>query len=389
MVTGLTVSSRGQVPPFIVMDVLRAANHRAAAGDDVLHLEIGQPGTPAPLPVRDAAAAMLAAGPVGYTDAVGIPDLRRRIADHYRTVYGCAVAGDRIAVTAGSSAGFVLGFLAAFDPGARVGLAEPGYPAYRTILAALGIKPVGLPVGPADHFQPTVGVLEAYRRAGGARLSGLIVASPSNPTGTVMAAADLRALAAYCRDAGIRLISDEIYHGISFGAETATAAAMTDTAIIINSFSKYYCMTGWRLGWMVLPPDLIRPVECLAQNLFISPSALSQHAAVAAFDCRPDLDARVEAYGRNRAILLSALRDAGMTGIAPSDGAFYLYADVARWTDDSVAFCRRMLDEIGVAAAPGLDFDPGRGGRTVRFSFAAAEADIRDAADRLRTWLAR
>ncbi|MGB8841649.1 MAG: pyridoxal phosphate-dependent aminotransferase [Aliidongia sp.] len=378
----LKQSRRGRIPPFIVMDVLREANRLAAAGADIVHLEVGQPSTGAPSRVLEAAERLLHASPLGYTDALGIPALRARIAAHYGTCYGVTVDPARVAVTVGASGAFSLAFLAAFDAGDRVALAIPGYPAYRHILTALGLEPVELPAGPEDRFQPTIRLLETAR----GRIDGLIVASPSNPTGTMLSADALSELAAYCRGRGIRLISDEIYHGISYGGPAATALEVEPEAIVINSFSKYFSMTGWRLGWMVVPPDLIRPVECLAQNLLISPPSLAQHAAIEAFDCTAELDANVRRYAQNRALLLDRLPEAGFTDFAPPDGAFYLYADVSALTDDSLEFCRRMLHETGVAATPGLDFDGARGRRTVRFSFAGATEDMAKAAERLRAW---
>ncbi len=378
----LKVSSRGGVPPFIVMDVLRAANQRAARGEDVLHLEVGQPGTSAPRPVLDAARAALEGDRIGYTDAAGLPSLRARIARHYSETVGVEIDPARIAVTTGSSGGFLLSFLSCFDPGDRVALAAPGYPAYRNILTALSVEPVLLETEMAHRFQPTPELLDAVT----GRLDGLIVASPSNPTGTMLGHAELSELVAYCGDRGIRLISDEIYHGITYGAPAVSALELTGDAIVINSFSKYFSMTGWRLGWMVVPEALTRSVECLTQNLFISAPTLSQVAGEAAFDCREDLDKYVAAYGRNRALLLKELPDAGFDRLAPADGAFYIYADVTRRTNDSEAFCKRMLAETGVAAAPGTDFDPRRGGRFVRFSFAGPEADIVQALSRLRDW---
>ncbi len=379
----LKVASRGRVPPFIVMDVMRAANERAAAGEDVLHLEIGQPGTPAPRAVHDAAKAALDADRIGYTDALGIPPLRQRLARHYREAYGVAVDADRIMVTTGSSGSFLLGFLAAFDIGDRVALASPGYPAYRNILTALGVEPVLLPTEIEHRFQPTPELLDAVEGP----LHGLIVASPSNPTGTMLDRAALAALVAYCGDRGIRLISDEIYHGICYGGRAVSALELGDRALVINSFSKYYSMTGWRLGWMVVPEDLLRPVECLGQNLFISAPTLSQLAGLAALDCQEALDGYVAAYARNRDLLLGELPQAGFDRLAPADGAFYLYAEVTHLTNDSEAFCRRMLAEIGVAAAPGVDFDPQRGNRSLRFSFAGPEAEMAEAARRLKAWL--
>ena len=378
----LKVAQRGLIPPFVVMEVMRAANERQARGEDVLHLEVGQPETGAPGLVIAAAKAALSSDKLGYTEALGLPALRRRIADHYKDRYGADVDPSRVVVTTGSSAAFLLSFLAAFEPGDRVALANPSYPGYRNILLALGVTPVTLPAGPDSRFQPSV---ELLRRAG-APLDGLIVASPSNPAGTMLGASELGALSGYCTDNGIRLISDEIYHGITYGREAATALLAGDDAVVINSFSKYFSMTGWRLGWMVVPADLARAIECLAQNLFISPPTLSQHAAIAVFDCRDELDANVARYAKNRELLLDRLPKAGFDRLAPADGAFYIYADVGEITDDSEEFCRRMLTETGVATTPGIDFDEERGNRFIRFSYAGATRDIEEAAEKLRAW---
>lgn len=375
-------SRRGGIPPFIVMDVLRAANALQAAGRDVLHLEVGQPSTPAPAGVIAAARRALDQDLLGYTEAFGIPPLRQAIARHYQDSYGIAVEPGRIVACTGSSGAFVLAFLAAFDAGDRVALAVPGYPAYRNILTALNIEPVLLAVGPETHFQPTP---EALDRLPGS-LDGLIVASPANPTGTMIAPDAMERLAAYCRARGIRLVSDEIYHGITYGARAQTALAFEPEAIVINSFSKYFSMTGWRLGWMTVPESLLRTVECLAQNLYISPPTLSQFAAIAAFDCTAELEANVARYADNRRLLLAELPRAGFGKLAPADGAFYLYADVGDMTDDATAFCARMLTETGVAVTPGLDFDPVGGNRFVRFSFAGNGADMAEAARRLIAW---
>ncbi len=379
----LKASRRGMIPPFIVMDVMTAAAERERQGGDVLHLEVGQPGTGAPSKVIAAAHRALDSDVLGYTVALGIPGLRQRIAEHYRTAYGVTVPVERIIVTTGSSGGFLLSFLGAFDVGDRVALAAPGYPAYRNILSAVGVAPVELVTEAEHRFQPTPELLEALD----APIDGLIVASPSNPTGTMLSPAELAALAGYCQERGIRLISDEIYHGITYGMRATTALQASDSAIVINSFSKYYSMTGWRLGWIVVPEDLVRAVECLAQNLFISPPSLSQHAAIAAFDCTGELDANVARYAASRELLLEALPRAGLDRLAPADGAFYIYADVGHLTDDSQEFCRRMLAETGVAATPGVDFDPGRGHGTVRFSFSGPTEDMAAAADRLYDWL--
>ena len=384
MPMSLRVSRRGLVPPFIAMDVLRAANERAAAGADVIHLEVGQPGTGAPAAVRAAALEALANAPIGYTDALGIAPLREAIAAHYQERYGVAVDPHEVVVTTGSSAAFQLAFLAAFEAGDRVALAAPGYPAYRNILSALGIEPVLIEVGENTHYQPNP---ELLAEAG--RLDGLVIASPANPTGTMIAATDLARLAIWCREQGIRLVSDEIYHGITYAAPAATARAYGREAVVVNSFSKYYSMTGWRLGWMLAPPDLARSVECLAQNFYISPPALSQLAALPVFGCRAELDGHVARYRANRDLLIATLSAAGLSRFAPAEGAFYLYADISRLSRDSVDFCRRLLAETGVAITPGLDFDPVHGGGWVRLSFAGASGEVAEAARRLAEWLPR
>jgi len=378
----LKTARRGLIPPFFVMDVMRAAGIRERLGGNVIHMEVGQPSTPAPGPVLDAARAALASDLLGYTDAYGVMELRERLSDHYAAEYGVTVDPARIAVTTGSSGAFVLAFLAAFDAGDRVAVTTPGYPAYRNILEAVDVETVIVETGMETNFQPTPELLDKITGS----LDGLIVASPSNPTGTMIHADELRALADYCAGRGIRLISDEIYHGITYAEPASTAAAFDDDAIVINSFSKYFSMTGWRLGWMVVPEDLMRAVECLAQNLFISPPTLSQLAAVAAFDCRDELDANVARYAENRKLLLHELPKAGFDKLASADGAFYIYADVTHMTNDSQAFCRQILDETGVAITTGIDFDPGRGNRFVRFSFSGATEDMAEAAKQLIAW---
>lgn len=383
----LKIGSRGAIPAFMVMEVMRAAAQREYEGEAVYHLEVGQPGTSAPRGVLDAAHAALESDRIGYTVALGLPELRSAIAGHYRSHYGLTVPDGRIVATTGSSAGFILAFLAAFDPGDRVALAAPGYPCYRHILTALGCVPVSLPAGPEERYQPTPDLLERARADG--PIQGLIVASPSNPAGTMLDRTTLSELLAYCRERDIRVISDEIYHGLAYGQEDVSAAALDDGAIVVNSFSKYFSMTGWRLGWLVVPEDLLRPVECLAQNLFISPPTLSQLAGIAAFDCGEELRANVARYAANRELLLNALPEAGFPHFAPSDGAFYIYADVGHRTDDSREFCARALAETGVAFTPGVDFDPERGHRTVRFSFAGTTEEIAAAAQALTDWYKR
>ena len=378
----LKMANRGAVPPFIVMDVMRAAAEREATGKDVMHMEVGQPGTSAAAPVLEAAQAALKNNRIGYTMALGIPELRERLSQHYNEYYDLGAPSERIAITTGSSGAFIVAFLSAFDAGDRVALANPGYPAYRNILRALDIEPVGLPVGPDSNFQPTPAILDTVE----GDLDGLIIASPSNPTGTMIPAKELGTLVDYCKDRGIRLISDEIYHGITYEGRAGSVLAYSDDAIIINSFSKYFSMTGWRLGWMVLPEPLLRSVECLSQNLFISPPTLSQIAAVAAFDCQEQLDGYVANYRKNRDLLLDLLPKAGFYKLSHAEGAFYLYADVAHMTNDSEEFCRNCLAETGVAITPGVDFDPQRGNRYVRFSFAGPYDDMAEAGKRLIEW---
>ena len=375
------------ITPFYAMEVLKAANERAAQGDDVLHMEVGEPAGGAPEAVLQAAKDALSNGTgLGYTETLGVPELRQAISDHYRATGGLEIDPETIMVTTGSSGGFLLAFLAAFDAGDRVALASPGYPAYRNIMAALGIEAVDLASDLADRFQPTPALLDAAIEKGG-KLDGLLIASPANPTGTMLDHDALSVLVDYCKARDIRIISDEVYHGITYGAPAETIVTLDKQAIAVNSFSKYYAMTGWRLGWMVLPDDLVRPIERLAQNLFISPPTLSQLAALAAFDARPELEAKVAAYAKNREMLLRELPKLGFDKLAPADGAFYIYADVGHLTQDSADFCKRMLAETGVAASPGVDFDPDRGHAYIRFSFAGAWDDMVSAVASLKDWM--
>ena len=378
----LKIAKRGNIPPFIVMDVMREAEKRESIGEDVIHMEVGQPGTSAPPLVLQAAHDALEQDVLGYTLAFGIEPLRERISQHYRNFYGLDVARDRIAITTGSSCGFILAFLSAFDAGDRVAIANPGYPAYRNILKSLGVNPVCIPVGPESNFQPTPRMLEAVE----GKLEGLIIASPSNPTGTMILSDEMRILAKYCQKQSIRLISDEIYHGITYNQRATSALEFSEDAIIVNSFSKYFSMTGWRLGWMVLPKSLTRSVECLAQNLFISPPKLSQVAGIAAFDSIDYLDNHVANYRKNRDFLLDTLPKSGFHKLSQADGAFYLYADVSHMTSDSEEFCQRCLMETGVAITPGIDFDPYRGKYFARFSFAGPHEKIVEAVKRLGRW---
>jgi aspartate/methionine/tyrosine aminotransferase len=378
----LKVADRASIPPFHVMDVLSAANSRQRARGDVVSLAAGQPSAAPPRPVRAAAAAALD-GPLGYTEQLGIPELRAAIAGHYERRYSLPVEPNDVVVTTGSSGGFLLGFLAAFDPGDRVALARPGYPAYRNILSALGCEVVELPCGPDTGFQPTVAMLDD---AG--PLDGLVVASPANPTGSMLAPGELAAITGWCAEHAVQLVSDEIYHGIHYGDEDpASAWQFSREAVVVNSFSKYFAMTGWRLGWLLVPDRLHRAVDCLTGNFTICPPALSQHAALAAFGTYAELDGHVATYRKNRDRLVAGLRDLGIDRIAPVDGAFYVYADVAHLTGDSMSFCQRLLAETGLAIVPGTDFDPGEGHHFVRMSFAGPPGDIAEALRRLGSWL--
>ena len=380
----MKVASRGkEVAPFYAMEVLKAANDREAAGGDVLHMEVGEPGGGSPRQVIKAAETALSSARIGYTEALGIQELRERIAGHYKLAYGLNVDPSRIVVTTGSSGGFLLAFLSAFDPGDRVLLTTPGYPAYPNILKSVGVEPVMVETGPESRFQPTPELLSQV----GVNVDGLLVASPANPTGTMLDRTALTSLVDYCDSNGIWLISDEVYHGITYGENAVSAAELSDSVVVINSFSKYFSMTGWRLGWMVVPEELVRSIEVLAQNLAISAPALSQYAALAAFDSSSELDAKVDGYARNRDLLLRELPLAGFDKIAPADGAFYIFADVTKLTNDSMEFCRRMLDEIGVATTPGVDFDPDRGHAYIRFSFAGDYEGVAEAVSRIKAWL--
>ena len=361
---------------------MRAAEARAAAGSEVFHLEVGHPSTGAPRGVIEAAGTAMANDVLGYTLALGVEELRDAISRQYSHMYGIDIPAARIVITTGASGAFMLAFLAAFDAGDRVALALPGYPGYRHILTALGNRVVAIPTGAASRYQPSVALLEQLDEP----VNGLIVASPSNPAGTMIPEDEFAELADYCERRDIRLVSDEIYHGITYSGKAATAAAFSDQAIVINSFSKYFSMTGWRLGWMVVPEELLRSVESLAQNLFISQPTLSQRAAIAAFDCHEELQANIDRYAANRALLLEELPKAGFQSLAPADGAFYIYADVSQMTNDSQDFCRQMLDETGVAATSGVDFDPLRGNAFVRFSFSGSTEDMAEAAKRLQNW---
>ena len=383
----LSASARSNVPAFMAMDVVAAAGRLEAAGRHVIHMEIGQPASAAPTSAIAAAQAALANGQIGYTQSLGIPSLRRRIARHYAERHGAEIDPERIVVTTGSSAGFMLAFLAMFEPGDRVAIASPSYPPYRNVLTALGCEAVPIEVTAATRFALAPKALLAAHRE--RPLKGVLVASPANPTGTMMTADALATLIRAAQDEGIAFISDEIYHGLDYAFPAQTALNISADAVVINSFSKYFCMTGWRIGWMVVPETLVRPIERLQQNLAISVPTLSQVAAEAAFDGRDEMEAVKHGYEINRRMLVEGLPRAGFDQFLPVDGAFYLYADVSRFCSDSLDFARRLLEEAGVAATPGADFDPVQGRRFIRFCYAGATADVAEAVERLGAWLKR
>ncbi|HET9716686.1 MAG TPA: aminotransferase class I/II-fold pyridoxal phosphate-dependent enzyme [Pseudolabrys sp.] len=383
--TLLKPASRSEVPPFIVMDVMAAAAQREAQGAHIIHMEVGQPAAPAPTIAIKAAQAALVRGRIGYTETLGIPTLRARIARHYRDIYGTEVDPGRIVVTTGSSGAFILAFLSMFEPGDRVALANPGYPPYRHILSALGCEPVLVDASEQTRWTLSVeALLAAHRRA---PLKGVVIASPANPTGTMMDAGILTQLIATAEAENIRVISDEIYHGLDYAFAAETAAAISKQAVVINSFSKYFCMTGWRIGWMVVPEVLVRPIERLQGNLAISVPTLAQVAAEAAFDGRDEMEAVKHGYQDNRRTLMEGLPRAGLNKFLPVDGAFYLYADISKFSDDSLDFAKNMLNEAGVAATPGIDFDPVNGRRFMRFCYAGSASEMHEAVERIAEWL--
>jgi len=374
-------SRRGEVDPFIVMDVMEAARKAEEAGRHIIHMEVGQPSTPAPEGARAALAQALEGEALGYTVALGLPELRARIARLYHDWYGVDLDPARVVVTSGSSGAFLLAFTALFDTGDKVGIGAPGYPSYRQILKALGMAPVMIECAAENRYQPVPADLPEG-------LAGLMVASPANPSGTMLDRDAMRALIEACAAQGAAFISDEIYHGIEYEKKAVTALEISDDVYVINSFSKYFSMTGWRVGWMVVPEGHVRKIERLAQNMFICPSHAGQLAALAAMDCEAELQANLDVYRENRRLMLEGLPQAGFTEIAPPDGAFYVYADVSALTDDSRAFAAEILEKAGVAVTPGLDFDPGRGAGTLRFSYARSTADIREGLARLKAFMA-
>jgi aspartate/methionine/tyrosine aminotransferase len=381
----LAASGRSEVPPFMVMDVMAAAERIEAAGGHVIHMEVGQPAAAAPKAAIAAAHRALDQGRIDYTSALGISTLRQRIARHYRDTYGCSIDAGRIVITTGSSGAFILAFLAMFEPGDRVAVTVPGYPPYRHILTALGCEPVLIETSSETrHALTGEALLAAHRRT---PLKGVLVGSPANPTGTMMSREALTSLIAAAEGAGIRFISDEIYHGLDYAFPAATAAELSPHTLVINSFSKYFCMTGWRVGWMVAPEPLVRPIERLQQNLAISVPTLSQIAAEAAFEGAAEMEAVKRGYLENRHVLIEGLPKAGLSKFLPADGAFYLYADVSDFTSDSYEFAKKMLEQAHVAATPGVDFDPFHGRNFIRFSYARSAEDMREAVKRIARWL--
>ncbi|PPQ32621.1 1-aminocyclopropane-1-carboxylate deaminase [Rhodoblastus sphagnicola] len=378
----LTPARRAAIAPFLAMDVMREALQLRATGRDIIQMEVGAPSAGPPRLAREAAIAALDGRPIGYTDALGLASLRQRIARHYRESYGVDVEPERVAVTTGSSGGFIMAFLALFDAGARVAINCPSYPCYRNILAAFGVETVDLR-GLAGVTPEAVAAADDSQK-----LDGLLLMNPSNPTGALQSDESMRAIADICDKRGIKFISDEIYHGLTYERPARTALAWSQNAVIVNSFSKYYCMTGWRVGWLVVPPGFSRVIERLQQSLAISAPTLSQIAAEAAFDATQDLEAVKAGYAKNRTILLDALDGMGFA-LAPADGAFYVYADISRFSDNSLSFCKDLLERAGVAATPGVDFDPTQGARAMRFSYAGAQADMIEAMRRLKAFLRR
>ncbi len=376
----MRTSRRGNVDPFIVMDVMEAARRREKAGANIIHMEVGQPGSPAPTSALHAVVRATEHSALGYTVALGLTELRERISDLYLRRHGICVDPSRIVVTSGSSAGFLLAFCSLFDSGDRVAIGEPGYPSYRNILMSLGMTAVGIQTSPEHRYQPQPEDITPD-------LSGVLIASPANPTGTMLSLEEQSSLIRRARQQNVAYISDEIYHGITYGGTAVSALEISDDVYVINSFSKYHSMTGWRIGWMVVPPDHVRRVECLAQNMFICPPHVSQIAAIGALDAEVELEKNLQVYRANRDRMMNVLPEIGFTKLAPPDGAFYVYADVSEYTDDSLSLCRRILEEAGVAVTPGLDFDPNRGGTTVRFSYSAGTPDINEGLSRLRTWM--
>ncbi|MEN8738726.1 MAG: pyridoxal phosphate-dependent aminotransferase [Phaeobacter gallaeciensis] len=379
------LSKRSVIAPIQAIDLMTAAFDLQRKGSSVIHMAVGQPAAPTPRVVREAAERAVRDGKIGYTEALGIPSLRERIACYYAETHGLEIAPDRIVVTTGSSGAFNLAFLALFDVGDNVALPAPGYPAYRNILKTLGLGAIEIPTTEDTRWTITPDMLaEAHARHD---LKGLILASPNNPNGTMIAPKDLAAIVEACKRLGIRLIMDEIYHGLVYGFPTETALSISDEVVVINSFSKYYCMTGWRIGWMVVPERFTRTLECLSQNLSLCVNAVAQIAGQAAFDATEELEQVKAGYAANRDLLLERLPSLGLGKLHPADGAFYLYADVAHVTSDSMQFARKLLQDTGVAVTPGIDFDSILGPQHIRLSYAGSQRDVSEGLDRIEGWL--
>ena len=379
----IKISNRSNIAPFYVMEVMRSAAERESTGKEVLHLEVGQPSTPAPLGARQNAIKAIEEEILGYTSAMGMEPLRERLSLHYLEWYKTEIPPSRIGITMGASGAFTLAFLACFESGDRVAVPTPGYPCYRNVLRALDVEVVDLPVGPETRFQPSPEGLESL-----GPIDGLVVASPSNPTGTMLLENELLEIVNWCQANEVRLISDEIYHGVTYGAAAPTAASFWEEAVVVNSFSKYFSMTGWRVGWLILPDTLVAPVERLAQNAFIAAASVSQHAALGAFDSHDELEINLDRYRTNRQILLEGLPSVGIDKLAPADGAFYIWAQVDHLCDDSQALAQQWLSELGIAVTPGIDFDPSEGHRFIRFSFAGSTREALETIEKLSNWSA-
>ncbi len=379
----LKISNRCDIPMFRALDILREVNERTARGEDIMRLEAGQPSVGAPEEALAYVKEMISKDPrQGYTAAMGMESLRARIAGHYKATYGADVSMEQVAVTTGSSCGLILVILAAFDVGDTVLLASPTYPAYRNMLKAFGIKVLEVETQPEDNYQPTVAWLNAIEQP----FDGMIVCSPSNPTGTMIEAETLKGVAGWCDAQGVRLISDEAYHGITYGDQAATVLNYSKSAIATNTFSKYFAMTGWRMGWIVVPEEMVVRVKNMAESLYVSPPTISQHLAYKVFDHLDVLDGYVRDYKRKHDIMMEELPKAGFTNLADAQGAFYIYADIHNLTNDSVEYCQRMMNEAKVSATPGVDFDLTRGHTSMRMCYAASEDEIREACARLQKW---
>jgi len=370
-------SMRGNVDPFIVMDVMENARIAEETGRKIIHMEVGQPSSAAPSGALERTSHMIKSNPLGYTVALGLPELRKKISDLYGRWYNLDLDPARVIVTSGSSGAFILSFIALFEERARVGIGAPGYPSYRQILRSLGIFPVDIMTNLENKFQPTTNDVLSNN------LDGLLVASPSNPTGTMLSKDELTDLVDASHSIGANFISDEIYHGIQYEKKAVSALEVTDECYVINSFSKFFSMTGWRVGWMIVPQNHIRIVERLAQNLFICPPHVSQIVALEAMSCKDELSRNLDIYRENRQIIIDGLQQIGLQSFAPPDGAFYFYIDVAKYTDDSLSFCNDILEEVGVAITPGVDFDPKRGKTTIRLSYARSTEEIVEGLNRL------